>query len=331
MINRKGYFMDKVRISVIMACYNGEKYVVEQLDSIRNQTLQPDEVIICDDNSSDETVKIINKYIDKYSLDTWQLIINKENIGWMKNFHQLLKKVNGEIIFFSDQDDIWKSNKIEIMIDEMKKNDNIKVLTCKADFINSSGNKITVSPKALPFGYIGKERIKKNEFNKKFIYSIFPGCTMAIRADIINIYNSCALDNIPHDALYWKMATLNEQAYILNLPLISYRIHSSNASSPLTNSIPHIKTSSDRIKEITTIKFQIENIIKLYEKNVESKKYKVLQEMLKFTDWRLTLFDKKYITPQLFGYVKYFKFYNGFRMFCGDIVAIVNYTKGETK
>lgn len=323
--------MNKERISVIMACYNGERFIIEQMDSIRKQTLQPDEVIICDDCSSDETVKMINKYIKNYHLNTWKLIINEKNIGWMKNFHQLLKETNGEIIFFSDQDDIWKTNKIEIMVNEMKKNNKIKVLSSKADFINSIGNKINVSKKSLPFGKIEKKRLKKNKLNNKFIYSIFPGCTMAIRADAIKSYNSFDFNNIPHDALYWKMGTLNEQAYTLNLPLISYRIHNSNASSPLTNSVPHIKTSNDRIKEIMTIKIQIESIIKLCEKNIEFKKHKLLEEMLEFTNWRLTLFEKKHTIKKMFCCIKYFKFYNGVRMFCGDVVAIVNYSKGEKK
>ena len=66
-----------MRISVAMATYNGHKYIVEQLDSIRNQSLKVDEVVICDDQSSDDTVSIIRNYIEKYKLDNWKVTVNE--------------------------------------------------------------------------------------------------------------------------------------------------------------------------------------------------------------------------------------------------------------
>ena len=154
---------------------------------------------------------------------------------------------------------------------------------------------------------------------------------MAIKSDIIKKYNFLDYRDIPHDALYWKMATLYDQAYILNLPLISYRIHNLNASAPSTNSMPQIKTARNRIKEILIIKNQLEKIIKLCECKLEQKKYRLLQECFEFIEWRLSLFNEGNAINKIIHNIKYFKFYNGIRMLLGDVIAIMNCTKGERK
>ena len=98
-----------------MATYNGEKYVIEQLESIKNQSLKPDEVIISDDCSTDNTRSLISEYIKKHNLTNWSLIENHVNKGYKKNFIDSLKFVNGDIVFLSDQDDVWDKEKIRKM------------------------------------------------------------------------------------------------------------------------------------------------------------------------------------------------------------------------
>ena len=84
-----------------MATYNGAQYIEEQLDSIRLQTMQPDEVILCDDCSSDDTVKLIKKYICDYDLrDTWKVKVNKDNLGYANNFNNAAYLATGDFIFF---------------------------------------------------------------------------------------------------------------------------------------------------------------------------------------------------------------------------------------
>ena len=74
--------------SILLTTFNGEKYILEQLESIKQQTLPADEVIIIDDASSDNTAEMIESYITKNNLSTWILIVNKKNIGWRKNFFE---------------------------------------------------------------------------------------------------------------------------------------------------------------------------------------------------------------------------------------------------
>lgn len=76
----------KEKISVVMTTYNGQKYLLEQLESLRNQTFKIDEVIIMDDCSQDETPNLIRKYIADNDLKGWKLIENQTNQGWKKKF-----------------------------------------------------------------------------------------------------------------------------------------------------------------------------------------------------------------------------------------------------
>ena len=97
-------------VSILMCTYNGEKYIKDQLESIYQQNLQPDEVWIIDDCSKDSTVSIIKSFITEHNLgNCWHCEKNKTNIGYASNFKNGITRVKGDIIFFSYQDDIWNS------------------------------------------------------------------------------------------------------------------------------------------------------------------------------------------------------------------------------
>ena len=141
-----------MKISIAMTTYNGEKYIIEQLDSLKNQTLKPDEVIIADDGSSDNTCNLIKCYIEKFKLVNWFFYQNEKNMGWKVNFHNVIKKTTGDVVFFCDQDDVWYLKKIETMTTIFRDNPTINVLACKSKFIDSYGNKLIISKLVLPFG-----------------------------------------------------------------------------------------------------------------------------------------------------------------------------------
>ncbi len=125
-----------MKVSLVMAVYNGEKYLIEQLDSIRKQTYLIDEVILIDDVSTDNSYELIHQYIDGYKLINWKLIKNENNLGYRKNFKKGLEIVDGDIIFLSDQDDRWHLNKIEVMVEKMSQS-NILSLASSFNFYGS--------------------------------------------------------------------------------------------------------------------------------------------------------------------------------------------------
>ena len=307
-------------VSIAMTTYNGENYIIEQLESIRLQTVPPDEVIIVDDKSTDNTVSLIKEYIHIYNLKNWKLKINNVNLGWIANFHRVIEMTGGDIVFFSDQDDIWHPEKINEMVKILNKHQDINVLSCRMDYIDNVGEKINVSYNALPFGINKKKKILyRNIVNKKFAYTIMPGCTMCVRKSFINkLYLIQETRKLPHDALFWKMGTLLECAYIYNKVLISYRIHDTNASSPETTISYDIKSKMIRLNQANSLKEQIQLVCNLAEKIcIKSKYYKQLKQINNFCNARIQyLMKENYI--RIFCYLKY---YNSLKMFVGDLFA----------
>lgn len=105
-----------MQVSVALCTYNGESFVEEQLDSILSQTRKPDEIIICDDNSVDATPDIASRYEEEFP-NIINLYINDENLGVRKNFEKCISLCSGDAIVISDQDDVWKQDKVEKQVD----------------------------------------------------------------------------------------------------------------------------------------------------------------------------------------------------------------------
>ncbi len=96
-------------ISVSLCTYNGEQYIREQLQSIFNQSMPVDEVVIGDDGSSDATLSIINTFKEKYPI---RVLESGQKLGTIRNFLRTIFECTGDIIFLSDQDDIWVPCKV---------------------------------------------------------------------------------------------------------------------------------------------------------------------------------------------------------------------------
>src|SRR3954452_14743734 len=98
------------KLSVALATYNGERFIAEQLKSIITQLDENSEVIISDNGSTDRTIEIITSFNDKRIV-----LLHCSQRGLISNFENALNKVSGDIIFLSDQDDIWLGNKVQIV------------------------------------------------------------------------------------------------------------------------------------------------------------------------------------------------------------------------
>ena len=118
-------------ISVCLASHNGEKYIKKQIDSILSQLSSQDELIISDDGSTDLTLSIIHRYKDerikllhyKQDVSVLRKKHSKQFYLATKNFENALKNAKGDYIFLSDQDDIWLPDRVEVMVNSLKKND----------------------------------------------------------------------------------------------------------------------------------------------------------------------------------------------------------------
>lgn len=115
--------MEDKKVAVVMSTYNGAKYIKEQIDSILNQTYKNIEIVIRDDGSSDNTVKIIESYQKKH---TNIKLITGKNLGFIKSFFELLRLVEADYYSYADQDDIWMPNKIELAVEGLSSLDESK-------------------------------------------------------------------------------------------------------------------------------------------------------------------------------------------------------------
>ncbi|BFK74654.1 glycosyltransferase family 2 protein [Megasphaera elsdenii] len=123
-------------ISIALCTYNGEKYIGEQLQSIMQQTLQPDEIVICDDQSKDRTIDVIKNTL-KYWNGNWRLIQNSKNLGYKKNFQKVISLCQGDVIFLCDQDDVWEQRKLEVMVPVFN-DPNVILAFHDADIVNEN-------------------------------------------------------------------------------------------------------------------------------------------------------------------------------------------------
>lgn len=215
-----------MKISVALASYNGGKYIIEQLESLFSQSRLPDEVIIYDDCSKDQTRKLIKEYIKKRSLqNSWKLFVNDDNKGYADNFHKAIHSCSGDIIFFCDQDDVWKKNKIEVMAGIMERNHDIQVLCSRITNFNSKDGIVT-----SPDIQCEDVEVHKVELNEQSIYLQVPGCAMAIRKEFFKKTEKYWYSGLAHDEYAWKFGLCFEGVYIYEGSLIDRRCHDKNTS-----------------------------------------------------------------------------------------------------
>lgn len=217
-------------ISVAMCTYNGAKYLPEQLKSIADQTVSVDELIVCDDRSTDETVEIIKSFAATSKFPV-HIYINEQNLGSTKNFEKCLSLCKGDIIFLCDQDDRWRKDKVQKQVAYLNARPDIDAVFSDAEMINDD---------SLPTGQTIWEEI---EFDKRgqhiwksgkpheilFHGFVVTGATLAIRKSCLDrlMPFPTHVPDLIHDAWIAVVLSLENKIDFIADTLISYRIHSS--------------------------------------------------------------------------------------------------------
>lgn len=211
-------------ISLVLATYNGEKYLREQLDSIYSQSMIPDEVIVCDDSSKDNTIAILQDYHEKYNLKYYS---NSPALGVNGNFYKALSLTTGDYIAICDQDDIWQNNKIEVTYQRLSNIDTGSepcVVSSLSDDIDGAGN---VYNKA-------HERKDTYKYSDTLLYPLSSqGCTLMLNRQLLNIVlkhkDDCPdLNDLMYDGFISFTAAILGKKYNIGKSLMYYRHHTSN-------------------------------------------------------------------------------------------------------
>ena len=228
------------RISIVLCTYNGEKYLREQIDSILEQTVVPHELIIYDDDSVDNTREILRSVVTRKGCKV-RIFFNEVNVGFTKNFEKAVATASGDIIFFSDQDDLWLSNKIFHMIGLFKEHPYIYGITHDGLLVDSElrWNGATKSSQ-IERGY----GTKVNEIT---------GALSAIRRRILQLYLPIPHGIIGHDKWLTYIFSLFPGRWLQSqMCLQLIRRHSTNTSEWVVNSAKPINRFDVLIAEIST-------------------------------------------------------------------------------
>lgn len=216
----------KLKLTTVICTCNGEEYIEEQLKSIINQSVKVHEIILCDDNSTDKTILLAEKYLKNYENEIEiNIRKNPEALGVANNFWQGIKQATGDYIFTSDQDDIWLNNKVEIFVSEFKKSNKLLYF--------SNGLVVDQYCKHLNYTLWDSINFKEKEFQKNEIIEIMlnkcivTGAAMAVSREIID-----KIDYIPeqwlHDGWLGMVAALDNSIVRINQSTFLYRQHSKN-------------------------------------------------------------------------------------------------------
>ncbi|WP_155965996.1 glycosyltransferase [Streptococcus ruminantium] len=299
-------------ITVLMATYNGSSFIVKQLESIRKQTVRANRVIILDDCSTDNTFEIVNKFIEQYSLTNWTNCRNTFNKGHYQTFIELTTMVEEGYVFFSDQDDIWDNNKIEIMIKELIKSD-VSMVFCKSRFINECDE--VISKPAITGEH--------HSFSVKRLLQAWPsGYQTAFKAEVLKTIITNRYHKHPyfqfHDVLFGMLSGIFGNVIEVDEILDSHRLHLNN-----------VTLSSKSVSFHNTLENRLDYYIKMYKRyefvNHVSQMFgvdeaeKVSKSYGELYKSRISFIEKRNI-KSIREIYRLRHYYNGYRAFISDII-----------
>lgn len=209
-------------VSVCMACYNGEKYIEEQIDSILSQLNETDELIIIDDHSADQTGNVIRKFRDSRI----RYVFNEKNLGVNRSFEKAIKMAKQDYIFMADQDDLWTPGRLDAMLSELKKGS--LLVSGNSVAIDSEGGKSDYELGALI--QADSEKYGKNILRIFTGKAYYYGCAMAFHRRLRKLILPFPTYIESHDLWIAMAANMAKSNAHLEQVVLKRRIHGKNAS-----------------------------------------------------------------------------------------------------
>lgn len=229
-----------MNVSIVMAAYNGEKYIEEQLDSILAQIGENDEIVISDDGSSDNTIDIVMSYTNSKNIK----LLKGPGKGVSENFNNAILGASNDIIIICDQDDIWFENKIEYIKKIFLSKPLVNLVMHNANFCDFNG-------KCLELPQLFNLRRTGHGVWKNLLFSTYYGCCMAIRKEYLMKLMPLPSD-VPYDQYIGLCAEYDRCSFFLDEILISHREHDNNVSTSKHNIVNMIKLRIGLIKKLNT-------------------------------------------------------------------------------
>jgi len=213
-----------MKISVALCTYNGSKFIEEQINSILNQTVKVDEIIVCDDKSTDITVALLKKLQLLHPCIV--LFENEINLKSTKNFEKAIQLCNGDYIFLADQDDKWNQQKVSKILAIFKDNPNAEGVFSNADLIDEKGVLKTNKTIWDSVFFFEKEMIKPIDFIDLISKNgnVVTGATFCIKKEVKSFIFPFS-EELFHDEWIATLLAFRKTLYYSTENLILYRIH----------------------------------------------------------------------------------------------------------
>lgn len=264
-------------VEILLATYNGECYIREQIDSILNQEYSNWIVRACDDASTDHTYEILSEYRNRFP-DKFILEKNQKGFGSAKlNFFHLIRESSCDYVMCCDQDDVWLPNKISLTLQEMKRNEkedmpvlvhtDLKVVDAKLHVLSES--------------FFQHSNLRKSfEYRDILIQNHVTGCTMMMNRPLVDLLNM--QDNydiiLMHDWLAAVVATGLGKVAFVDCPTMLYRQHAVNSVGAkkygLALLLSKLQNNSIKKSLVDTTR-QAEQIAKTYQNELKSEEYQL--------------------------------------------------------
>lgn len=216
-------------IDILMAVYNGEKYIKEQIESIISQTNTDWRLMIHDDGSNDKTIDIVEKYVEKYKNKIVLVSDGVKTGGAKNNFFHLMKLSNADYIMLADQDDIWERGKVEFAYKSIRQaekynGENIPIL-CHSDL-----NVVDENKKMINSSFFDMQKLdsKKNKFKDLLLQNNITGCTVIFNKVLNDLCISMPKEAIMHDWWLGIIAAAFGNICYMDKTAIMYRQHANN-------------------------------------------------------------------------------------------------------
>ena len=234
-----------MKVSIAMATFNGGQYLQEQLDSFVNQTRLPEELIITDDCSTDKTIAIIKKFseIAPFPVFFYQ---NDKTLGYAGNFNRALSLTSGDIVFLSDQDDVWFPEKIE-RITELAQSSSALVIMNDAALTDANLN----DTRLTKIGQIRSGGLNDSAF--------VMGCCAAVKRDLLTLCLPILEGYRAHDVWIVRIAEGMGRKYVFNDVLQYYRRHGKNSSNFIANRTKKVTNWTRLISDLKILIFMGKN------------------------------------------------------------------------
>jgi glycosyltransferase involved in cell wall biosynthesis len=213
--------------SVALCTYNGAQFLPEQFASYLSQKRQPDEIVICDDGSTDETINLCQAFAERAPFLV-RVEVNGKHLGVTNNFEKTISLCEGDLIALSDQDDIWHSEKLQKLEEVFLNKPGVGVVFSDGDVINELSESLGYRLwQGFEFGKGAQERVSQGKaFEVLLRYNVVTGTTMAFRS----MYRPFLIP-IPspwiHDAWIALLIAAQADLSFVPAPLIRYRKHGS--------------------------------------------------------------------------------------------------------